>query len=572
MMEFHQSYLDAAHPFSFITDERGEIQCSGRSLRKLCQGVVIGQLYDVFFEIKQPSLGMTSLAPEGLAGELVIAALRVDPSVQLRGQIVSLGAGQSFLFSLNPSITDAAQLAKMGLEFGDFVIGDPIFDFLLLLRMQKQAKQKAEEVNIKLEWEVRVSKLLHQITVDTYDLIAASSVYRIVINSICRVLEWQLGHVFFVEQGDGARIKSGRIWSIANEPRFHSFLDETERLEFREGEGLPGRVLKARSVIWVPNALCDPEFPRRASLAGVNQLTAVGIPIIVAGDVIAVLEFFSEGDVPSRENMVRFFEMLGLLVSGVLARQRAQRVEREQLAFLAHTSKMATLGEIAAGVAHEINNPLSTMSLITTIIRKLSEAGNLSSEALSTQLSRFESCVERIAKIVSELRAFSRDSQRDSFEVVNIRDLIEQTLDLCHARFMSHGVELIVKEIPVELQAECRGSQISQVLLNLVNNAYDAVSSSAERWVAIEVLESGGEIEISVSDSGPGIPPEIRQRIMSPFFTTKPPGKGTGLGLSISSNIMSDHGGKLFFDESAPHTRFVMRLPKRQALESKAAS
>jgi C4-dicarboxylate-specific signal transduction histidine kinase len=101
--------------------------------------------------------------------------------------------------------------------------------------------------------------------------------------------------------------------------------------------------------------------------------------------------------------------------------------------------------------------------------------------------------------------------------------------------------------------------------VNLVNNARDAVAQAAIRWIRIEAVPAGGSMEISVADSGPGIPEDIRARIMDPFFTTKGVGRGTGLGLSISKAIVEDHGGSLILDPSSRHTRFVVKLPRKRS-------
>jgi C4-dicarboxylate-specific signal transduction histidine kinase len=170
-----------------------------------------------------------------------------------------------------------------------------------------------------------------------------------------------------------------------------------------------------------------------------------------------------------------------------------------------------------------------------------------------------------MAIIVSELKAFSRDSSTDAFESTTLKQLVDETLDLCHARFAANAVSVFAGDIPERWKVECRSSQIAQVLLNLLNNAYDAVVDQPERWIKVDVLDKNELLEIAVTDSGPGIPAPIAEKIMSPFFTTKPPGKGTGLGLSISSNIMTDHGGRLTVDGSSPHTRFVISLPKKHS-------
>jgi two-component system sensor histidine kinase HupT/HoxJ len=103
------------------------------------------------------------------------------------------------------------------------------------------------------------------------------------------------------------------------------------------------------------------------------------------------------------------------------------------------------------------------------------------------------------------------------------------------------------------------------VLLNLFNNAYDAVASHSERWVRLEARADGPEVEISVTDSGDGIPEAVRAKMFQPFFTTKAVGQGTGIGLSISCGIVAGHRGTLEVDTHSAHTRFVLRLPRRQA-------
>jgi C4-dicarboxylate-specific signal transduction histidine kinase len=225
---------------------------------------------------------------------------------------------------------------------------------------------------------------------------------------------------------------------------------------------------------------------------------------------------------------------------------------------------MATLGEIAAGVAHEINNPVSTISLVSEILKRLSRAGKLSPEEAAVQLSRLNLCLKRITKIVAELQAFSRDAPQDGFQAIAIKTIIAETLDLCSARLVRSRIKLHVDEIDPTWSIECRGSQISQVLLNLLSNAHDAIQDMERAWINLSVEELSDHYEISVTDSGHGIPESIAQNIMKPFFTTKSIGKGTGLGLSISSNIMTDHHGALQIDSTSPNTRFVMTLPKKR--------
>jgi C4-dicarboxylate-specific signal transduction histidine kinase len=293
-------------------------------------------------------------------------------------------------------------------------------------------------------------------------------------------------------------------------------------------------------------------------------VSAIAAPVIVADQVQAVLEFYTRHNAVELGISLDFFKVFAIQLSRVYEKLESARKEREQLAMLAQASKMATLGELSAGVAHEINNPVSTISLISEIIKRLSRTGKLSPEELATQLARLDLCLKRISKIVSELQAFSRDATQDGFLQASIKTIVEETLDLCQARLMRSRIKLQVDEIDPTWSIECRESQISQVLLNLLSNAHDAVQGTEKAWIALSVKELGEHFEISVTDSGHGIPESIAQKVMKPFFTTKPLGKGTGLGLSISSNIMIDHHGELRVDTTSANTRFVMTLPKKR--------
>ncbi|MGE3260729.1 MAG: PAS domain S-box protein [Bacteriovoracia bacterium] len=237
--------------------------------------------------------------------------------------------------------------------------------------------------------------------------------------------------------------------------------------------------------------------------------------------------------------------------------------QRESQARITQSSKLASLGEMAGGLAHEINNPLTIIKTkAEQITLKLEREKSIDPAWLMEKIKVVDQTVDRIAKIIKGLKSFARDSRFDPMDSCDLRAVIEDTLSLCSARFMSHNIDLSVKVPKTALQLECRSVQLAQVFLNLLNNAFDAVQESSRPWVRIEAREDKVSFEISITDSGPGVEKSLRSKIMHPFFTTKEIGKGTGLGLSISRGIVEAHGGKLFLDEDSPHTRFVVSLPK----------
>ncbi len=559
-----QHALNALHPFSFVADRSGSVIAVGRSLSKISPVVRSTVRFADVFLIEQPTLGITGQNPSDLLGELIVLSPRAGCGPKLRGQVALLDETEGiFLFALTPILTDASQVSAVGLEFADFPVGDPVFDFLLFIQAQRIGRTRLEVANRKLQWEHTVSKLLHDLTLRTYDVDDAEHAYAVVVSAVCEALKWNIGHVFVSSAGNQPVLRSTATWYLSDPLRYARFRELTDAIQFARGEGLPGRAWERESVVWVDDIRQDLRFPRRAGLPeGAAPIAGVAVPVIAEGELVAVLEFFTERPPHDKENLARFFDLLGLQLAGVISRQRIVKREREQLAALVSASKMAALGEIAAGVAHEINNPVSSISLTSQLMSTLAKTGALDAPAVETNTARIKACVQRITTIVSELRDFSRDSSHDPFTSVSLKKIVDETLDLCGARFGSKGVKLEVGTFPAEWQIECRPSQISQVLLNLLNNAYDAVVSRDTRWVRLEGREVADAFEIAVTDSGPGIEEDVVEKIMVPFFTTKPPGMGTGLGLSISSNIVTDHGGELHLDRNACNTRFAVVLPK----------
>lgn len=231
---------------------------------------------------------------------------------------------------------------------------------------------------------------------------------------------------------------------------------------------------------------------------------------------------------------------------------------------LIQSSKMTALGEMAGGIAHEINNPLGIVQGKARLLLKLIQRGELTPEYSLVELSKIVETSERIAKIIRGLRSFSRNAEKDPMASCELKVIVENVLGLCSERFKAHGIELRLTTVP-ELTFRCRAVQLEQVLLNLLNNACDAVATLTTKWVQIDFTRLEQKIQIFVTDSGSGIPSHIVDKLMQPFFTTKEVGKGTGLGLSISKGIIEDHHGQLRYDSLCSNTRFVIELPIPQS-------
>jgi signal transduction histidine kinase/integral membrane sensor domain MASE1 len=242
-----------------------------------------------------------------------------------------------------------------------------------------------------------------------------------------------------------------------------------------------------------------------------------------------------------------------------MVEERTKELEVSKMQLI-NSSKMASLGEMASGVAHEINNPLAIIQGKVKVISLMLEDLNITQPMLFQEIHKIKLTTDRIEKIVKGLRNFSRASNNDPFEPIPVQKILNETLDLCSEKFKAYGIKLIIQEIP-DVTISCRPSQISQVLINLLNNSSDAIENLSEKWIEIGFqLKENNQISISITDSGHGIPPENINKIMEPFFTTKEVRKGTGLGLSIAKSIIESHKGLLWLDIRHKNTRFVIDL------------
>lgn len=269
-----------------------------------------------------------------------------------------------------------------------------------------------------------------------------------------------------------------------------------------------------------------------------------------------------------RSVIVGLSVLLTYMIGSYYERFRDQSEERllELSAELFHSSKMASIGEVASGISHEINNPLTYIVAKADILAKKLEREPMNAEAVRQDLIMIEAQALRISKIITNMKALSRNAVRDPMVVTPVSGIVADSLELFREKFNLHGVELRINNEVPEAKIQCRSTEIMQVLTNLIMNSFDAIEDLSEKkWIELRVEKLMDKkkplVQLSVIDCGVGIPKEITQKIMQPFFTTKDVGKGTGLGLSISSAIVDNHQGEIAYDHNSTHTRFNVKFP-----------
>ncbi|MGZ5278541.1 MAG: sensor histidine kinase [Pseudobdellovibrionaceae bacterium] len=242
----------------------------------------------------------------------------------------------------------------------------------------------------------------------------------------------------------------------------------------------------------------------------------------------------------------------------VQVQQRTKELDAQRMQMV-NSSRLASLGEVSAGIAHEINNPLAIIQGKSELLLRQMPEDSLQ----RNHVEKITQMVKRISTIIKGLRTFAREGSKDPMRPFQLTPFLNDLKDLCHARILNNDIKLTI-DCPPELVGFGREVQVSQILINLLNNSMDAIQELPEKWIHLEVFNRGSSLVFAVTDSGPGIPSGIQDKIMEPFFTTKPIGLGTGMGLSISIGICRDHGGDLQYISGSNHTRFEVILPRPQ--------
>lgn len=216
---------------------------------------------------------------------------------------------------------------------------------------------------------------------------------------------------------------------------------------------------------------------------------------------------------------------------------------------------------MAGGIAHEINTPLTVIQGYAEYTNTLDLVDKKNHEVVKENLNKIEKTTSKIYHIIRGLQLFARDGEKDPKELVKLKDFLNENCEIVDSKLIQKNIKLKI-DCPENLVIPMRQVQMSQVIVNLINNSRDAISDLANRWINIQVLDLKDTVMIEVTDSGLGISESVAVKIFNPFFTTKPVGQGTGLGLSISKGIIEDHGGVFSLKPNCVNTCFQIKLPK----------
>src|SRR5438034_2951355 len=260
----------------------------------------------------------------------------------------------------------------------------------------------------------------------------------------------------------------------------------------------------------------------------------------------------------SRKAMIH---IMGDLRETTAEMQRPEQELRDKQEQLVQAGKLATLGELTTGVAHELNNPLNNTGLFVGNAIDLIELGAADKGQIVRELRQALQQVSKATQIISHLRTFGRAAPV-SREPISLRPVIERALSLVQEQLRLHEIEVTLDLGPQEPVVVGNPIQLEQVFINLLTNARDAVVDSPRKAIRISASVGSTAVEIAFVDTGHGIPSGLERRIFDPFFTTKEVGKGTGLGLSITYGIVKEHGGTISVaSPPGEGATFLIQLP-----------
>jgi signal transduction histidine kinase len=421
---------------------------------------------------------------------------------------------------------------------------------------QRRSERELARANRELRTEASLVRLLMHGAVAANEALSLEEALRECVGDVCRGMGWPAGHAFVVREGH-LHASSARY---AEDRGLLPLLELTGRSMRAPGEGLPGQAFATRRPAYVADlrAFDGPRVPaaRRAGL-----VTAFAVPVLVQDEVVAILEFAAREPIREPERLLEVLALLGVQLGRVAERATLQDRIR-------HSQKIEAVGQLAAGIAHEINNPMAYVRTNLNLLRRewRTLRADLSPETRQSVQARLSECeeliadsldgVERAVSIVREVKEFSHTGSA-GWDEVDLNGVITAALRVSTPQVGDVAVETRLSALP-----RVRGSerQLHQVLLNLIVNALYAVRGGGS--LRILTLSQGNEVVCRVEDDGPGFAGDVQERLFEPFFTTKPVGEGTGLGLYVCYEILRNHGGRIS-GESPPEggARFEIRLP-----------
>ncbi|QDV43962.1 Globin-coupled histidine kinase [Stieleria neptunia] len=432
-----------------------------------------------------------------------------------------------------------------------------------VLVVAKRAVTRRDEMERKLAQRAMQAELLYRAVMMSEDTQSYPDALEKCVKIVCQMTDWSVGHAYWPSPSEPSRLVSADIWHFPDPERLESFRQAVENTFFVTGDCLPGRIWETGQPAWIENIQQDPNFIRKTLCESHGLRSALGFPLVIDGQVVAVLEFFSERTIQADEVMLLMARSVGEQVGRVLERIQVKELQRrhherveaelnEAKKELVVKTRLAAIGQVSAQVAHEIRNPLGAIS---NAIYYLKRSPRIDQQKKTQYLDLMNHEIATCNEFINELLDITRRRKLDR-QPTRLADLMERVLSRSQ---MPQNIDLQLHCIPDTFECFVDEDQFVQVLQNLLNNSLDSLQETGGQ-IRITARRGDGRDVIIVRDSGPGIPMPDRGSVFDVLFTTK--STGTGLGLAICKQIVEQHGGTIrVADGESEGTEFQICLP-----------
>ena len=395
---------------------------------------------------------------------------------------------------------------------------------------------------------------LGRVVISTLDL---DEVLRLAMHSINEIIKAEAGSLLLLDE-----TTSELVFRIS----LHGDARQRAPLTLQVGQGIAGWVVKEGEPLLVRNVSTDPRHYRQASkMFGLECRSVLCVPLVIKDHVIGAIELVNKLDGEFTDEDLELLNSMAATVAVALENARlytelaefTRELEKSQ-AQLVKAEKLAATGKLAASLAHEINNPLQA---IQNSLHLVTQRRSLDDSKRQMYLSMAQEEVQRLIDMVQRMLDFYRPST-ESQETVDIQEALDDVLTLVGKR-IQHGNVVVHRDATGPLPPALGvANQLKQVFLNIIINAVEAMPTGGDLYIGTAWDEQLGELSISFTDTGEGIPLSDLGNIFDPFYTSKP--KGTGLGLSVSHGIIERHGGRIEVkSEVGTGSTFTVHLPSQ---------
>ena len=473
------------------------------------------------------------------------------------------------------------------------------------VRLFEEVQARTEDLRESLQQQTATADVLKVISRSTFDL---QTVLQTLVESAAKLCDAEKATI--TRQKDGVLFR-GEFYGFSEE-----FMDYVRNVPVVPDRGsATARALLEGVVVHIPDVQADPDYTFNEAQKLGDFRTIIGVPMLREGKAIGVIVMTRSEVRPFTDKQIElattFADQAAIAIENVRlfeqVQERTQELSKslEELRTaqdrLIQTEKLASLGQLTAGIAHEIKNPLNFVNnfsaLSVELVEELDDVlkpaplDNKTREETSELTQMLKGNLEKVVQhgqradsIVKNMLLHSREGSSER-RPVDLNAIVEESFNLAYhgarAEKREFGIRLERSFDPAAGMADLFPQEITRVLLNLISNGvYAAMKRKAEMRdgyepaLAAATADLGDRVEIRIRDNGGGIPPEVKEKIFNPFFTTKPPGEGTGLGLSLSHDIVvKQHGGSIEVDtRPGEFTEFRVILPRTAATGKPAAS